>query len=134
MLQHDYLLEIISQFVDAISRALLDAVGKGSLKDAKDAEQAIAGVLDLDPNVALRLSPDSLVTMMLLSGVGESLAGYVAYALRKLSQAYDGMGEDELSDLRLSQARAVEESFNSEPGAIPEEFKELEGKLEAGQM
>jgi len=134
MLQHDYLLELIAQFVEAISRALLAVRQRGDREDVEAAEQAIAGVLDLDPAVALRLSPDSLVTMMVLSGVGESLAGYVAYALRRISDAYGDLGDDDLADLRLSQARAVEESFNAEPGKVPAEFQELESKLSAGGM
>ena len=111
MLQHDYLLEIISQFVDVATAALRGAVMDGDVESAGQAEDAIAGLLDLDPEVALQLSPDSLVTMMLLSGVADSLAGYVAYTLRRLSGAYADMGRAALAELRLAQARAVEESF-----------------------
>ncbi|WP_303133239.1 hypothetical protein [uncultured Olsenella sp.] len=129
MLQHDYLLEIISQFVDVATAALRGAVMDGDVESAGQAEDAIAGLLDLDPEVALQLSPDSLVTMMLLSGVADSLAGYVAYTLRRLSGAYAGMGRAALAELRLAQARAVEESFGCEPGAVPEEFASLDAEL-----
>ena len=129
MLQHDYLLEIISQFVDVATAALRGAVMDGEVESAGQAEDAIAGLLDLDPEVALQLSPDSLVTMMLLSGVADSLAGYVAYTLRRLSGAYADMGRAALAELRLAQARAVEESFGCEPGAVPEEFASLDAEL-----
>ena len=88
MLQHDYLLEIIAQFVEMATGTLRRAVLSRDAEAAGQAEDAIAVLLDLDPEVAMQLSPDSLVTMMLLSGVADSLAGYVAYALRMLHDAY----------------------------------------------
>ncbi len=129
MLQHDYLLEIIAQFVEMATGTLRRAVLSRDAEAAGQAEDAIAVLLDLDPEVAMQLSPDSLVTMMLLSGVADSLAGYVAYALRMLHDAYASMGQDSLADLRLAQATAVEESFGCEPGAVPEEFADLDAEL-----
>ena len=103
MLQHDYLLEIIAQFVDAVTNALRSAV----------------------------VDHDSLVTMMILSGVGDSVAGYVAYSLRRLSGAYEAMGDQDKALLRGAQAQAVEESFGCEPDIVPEEFAALEAELDA---
>lgn len=129
MLQHDYLLEMIAQFVEAITRSLRMALLKGDRQAAAEVEDAVAGLLDLDPQLAIQLSPDSLVTMMVLSGVGDSVAGYVAYSLRGLSDAYAAMGEDALSELRLKQAEAMEQSFDIEPGSVPSEFRTLEDEL-----
>ena len=127
MLQHDYLLEMIAQFVEAITRSLRMALLRGDRQAAAEVEEAVAGLLDLDPQLAIQLSPDSLVTMMVLSGVGDSVAGYVAYSLRGLSDAYAAMGEDALSELR--QAEAMEQSFDIEPGSVPSEFRALEDEL-----
>ena len=129
MLQHDYLLEMIAQFVEAITRSLRMALLRGDRQAAAEVEDAVAGLLDLDPQLAIQLSPDSLVTMMVLSGVGDSVAGYVAYSLRGLSDAYAAMGEDALSELRLKQAEAMEQSFDIEPGSVPSEFRTLEDEL-----
>ena len=129
MLQHDYLLEMIAQFVEAITRSLRMALLKGDRQAAAEVEDAVAGLLDLDPQLAIQFSPDSLVTMMVLSGVGDSVAGYVAYSLRGLSDAYAAMGEDALSELRLKQAEAMEQSFDVEPGSVPPEFRTLEDEL-----
>ncbi|OFK24155.1 hypothetical protein [Olsenella sp. HMSC062G07] len=126
MLQHDYLLEVISQFVETVARALGALRRHPTRGDVATVEEGIAGLLDLDPEVALALTPDSLVTMMLLSGVGDAVAGYVAFSLRQLSDAYGCLGDDDLRELRLSQAQAVEASFTVEPGVIP---RELEGRL-----
>lgn len=129
MLQHDYLLEIISQFVDAVTASLRNALVHQDRDSAQQVEDAIGGILDLDPQVAMELAPDSLVTMMILSGVGDAVAGYVAYSLRGLARAYRGMGEVDRSLLRMAQAKAIEESFDCEPGAVPEEFQALQAEL-----
>ncbi len=47
-------------------------------------EAAVAELIDLSQRLPA-LSPDSLVTMMLLSGVADSVAEYVVYALDRLS-------------------------------------------------
>jgi hypothetical protein len=67
--------------------------------------------------------------MMVLSGIGDSLAGYVAYVLRRLADAYRGMGEADLAAVRMAQAEAVEGSFNVEPGTVPQELVALDGEL-----
>ena len=129
MLQHDYLLEIIAQFVEAVTAALRRALGTGDLSAAGEVEEAIAGLLDIDPAIAMRLSPDSLVTMMVLSGVGDSVAEYVGYALDKVGDAYATAGRRGLADARHAQAHAVYGSFGLEEHSVPPEFEELDGRL-----
>ena len=128
MLQHDYLLEMIAQFVEAITRSLRMALLKGDRQAAAEVEEAVAGLLDLDPQLAIQFSPDSLVTMMLLSGMGDSVASYVAYALRAVSGAYGGMGRPDKARLRAEQAEAIEESFGC-GCEVPAEFEELDKAL-----
>lgn len=131
MLHRDYLLEIIDRFVDSVSVALLGAVRRHDVDSAQEVEDSVAALLDLDPQTAMSLSPDSLVTMMILSGMGDSLASYVAYALDRVGDAYDDMGEKQLAALRWDQAEAVAESFGCDQNQIPEEFAELEATLAA---
>ena len=129
MLHRDFLLEIITRFVDIVSVALLGAVRRHDVNSARDVEDSVAALLDLDPQTAMNLSPDSLVTMMILSGMGDSLASYVAYALDRVGDAYDDMGDKRLAALRWDQAEAVAESFGCDQSQIPEEFAELEATL-----
>ena len=133
MLHRDYLLEIIARFVDAITASLRLAALEGNKQAAHDVEDSVAALLDLDPQTAMNLSPDSLVTMMLLSGLGDSLAGYVSYALDRVGDAYDDMGDHRTAALRWDQAQAVAESFGYDQNQIPEEFAELEEELAAAE-
>lgn len=129
MLHRDYLLEIIARFVEAVTVALRRALLEGDATSAQSVEDSVAALLDLDPQTAMNLSPDSLVTMMLLSGMGDSLASYVAYALDRVGDAYDDMGDAQKAALRWDQAEAVAESFGCDQSVVPEEFAELEAQL-----
>lgn len=122
MLHRDYLLEIIAQFVEVVMQSLRLAREQSDPEVARDVEAAVADLLDLDQEVAMQLTPDSLVTMLLLSGVGDSLADYVTYAMRELADTYDDMGEHQLATLRREQARAIAESFGCDFDVVPEEF------------
>ena len=105
MLQRDYVLEIVGQFVEGVSRALRRAA-RGEKNGLLDAEREIGELLDLEPQTALALAPDSLVTMMVLSGIGDSIAAHVCYALDR-----------------------VAESFGCDPAEPPAELVQLDAEL-----
>lgn len=128
MLQRDYVLEIIGQFVEGVSRALLRAAD-GERAGLVETEQQIGELLELDYETALSLSPDSLVTMMVLSGMGDSVAEYVCYALDRLARIYEQQGDEDTAGLRHLQAKAVGESFGCDPADVPAELSELDAKL-----
>ena len=128
MLQRDYILEIVEQFVDGVSAALRRSLD-GDASACEDVESQVAELLELDRGTALALAPDSLVTMMVLSGMGDSVASYVCYALDRLSRLYERAGEEDLAGLRSLQARAVAESFGCDPACLPEELAALDAEL-----
>lgn len=122
MLQRDYILEIIAQFAQVVAEALGRAREMHDQDSIEQVEQAIGDLLELDHETALALAPDSLVTMMLLSGMGDSVAEYVCYALGQLSGIYADMGEEDLAGIRGLQAKAVAESFGCDPDTVPAEL------------
>ena len=128
MLQHDYLLEVIGRFVEAVSASLRGALCDGDFARVGEVERAVGELLDLDAQTAMALSPQSLVTMLTLSGVGESVAAYAAYALDKVALAYERQGDDAEASLRRAQATANASAFHAD-GTVPEEFTELEAEL-----
>jgi len=129
MLHKDYLLEVIEQFVSTVSQALVRALLQRDFEAAEEVEAAVADLVQLDPDTAMALAPQSLVTMMLLSGTGDSVAGYAAYALNKLGDAYDNMGEHDVAELRREQAQAIADSFGADLDEVPQEFIDLENQL-----
>lgn len=131
MLQKDYVLEMVRRFGDVLARWLRPAVIDADGKAIDEVENAIGALIDLDGATALSLAPESLVTMMDLSGVADSVAGYASYALLRLGDAYDAAGNASVADVRREQARAISEAFGSELGRVPEEYQELERSLAA---
>ena len=129
MLHRDYLLEVIEQFVSTVSRALARALLERDLEAATEVEEAVAELVQLDPDTAMSLSPDSLVIMMQRSGTGDAVAGYAAYALNRLGEAYERMGDVGTANMRRDQAEAIADAFGADVDEIPEELRELEARL-----
>ena len=94
-----------------------------------DLEQAIGELLDLDGATALSLDAASLVTMMELSGIADSLASYVCYALLRVADAYEARGDADLATVRREQAAAVSSAFLCELGTVPSELRELDDDI-----
>jgi hypothetical protein len=133
MLHRDYLLEVIQQFVSTVSRLLMKALVEHDLNAAAGVEAAIGELVQLDPDTAMSLAPESLVTMMVLSGTGDAVAGYAGYALMRLSEAYAAMGETELAEMRAEQAYAIADGFGADLNEIPEELRDVEARLRKAQ-
>lgn len=122
-IKNDYLLDQIARFVEGIL-ASIDRMRSGGAADAVGGFEAVVGdVLDMDPETALSLSPASLVTMMQLSAVDESLAGYAVYALGRAADAYDAQGNP-VSQVRRAQAQALADAYGFTVTAVPPEVEE----------
>lgn len=129
MLQRDYVLAQINLFVQTVLEPLRLALEELDLDSVRTVEQAVGKLIDLDADTALALSPDSLVTMMQLSGIGDSVAGYASYALARVADSYERMGKKQAAEVRRDQARKVAVAFGWNLSDIPEEFEDLEKSL-----
>ena len=129
MLQRDYVLAQINLFVQTVLEPLRLALEELDLDSVHTVEQAVGKLIDLDADTALALSPDSLVTMMQLSGIGDSVAGYASYALARIADSYERMGKNQTAEVRRDQARKVAVAFGWNLSDIPEEFEDLEKSL-----
>ena len=125
MFERDYIVEIVGEFARRVGLALRRALD-GDRAGITEAEREVADLLELDPQVALALAPDALVTMMVLSGMGDAVASYVCYALERVARLHDRADDEDLAGLRHLQAKAVAESFGCDPDAVPEGFEGLE--------
>ena len=106
MLQRDYLVQLISQFIQAIIRAGQTAVVNP--KAAADSlEEAIANATDIDGAMLLSLGGESMAQVMELSGVDPRVAGYIAHSLDLEADYLDQAGEGSLAALRRQQAQCI---------------------------
>lgn len=132
MLQRDYLLELVRRFGDGLREHLVPAVLDADGDSIRAVEDGVGALIDLDGASALSLAPESLVTMMELSGVADSVAAHASYALERLADAYERAGDKGTARVRREQARAVAEAFAVEPGQVPDQYTELEREIRAG--
>ena len=95
----------------AIRRAL-ESLRLGHEADALDlTEKAIGLALDTDPALALRLTPEGLVTYLGIGGAVDSRrAQMLADALEARSRVLLAMGRDEEADLDMARADAVRDA------------------------
>ena len=129
MLQRDYLLEILIRFIETLTRALKRAVEQNDLSGCREAERAVADLLELDPETAMVLAPASPVQMMELSNVGSAVASYVGYTLDRVADIYEDGGDEATAELRRAQAEAVADAYGCDLMDVPDELDELDREL-----
>jgi hypothetical protein len=129
MLQRDYIEEIIERFVNAVMDPIRRALLDHDEVACESVEHQIAELMSLSPDTAMSLSPESLCTMMLLSGIGDSIAGYCCWSMLRLADAYEAMGKQDLADLRRAQAEAIGRDFMYDTSVTPAEFEALDQEI-----
>lgn len=110
MLQRDYLMQMIQQFIQAIINSRT-TVQRNPQEAADSLENAIGQATDIDGATLLSLGPESIASVMQLSGVDPRVAGYIAYSLQLEADYLHQTGNVALADLRQQQAQAVAETF-----------------------
>ena len=108
--QADYVMRLIEQ-LSGVIRAMKDRLSGGkphaAEKTDEAATQAISLVLDVDPLVASRLSPDTLAMMLRLGDVHPDVLPLLAEALELDVQALLAEGRTAEAEARRAQAAAV---------------------------
>ncbi|MDJ1120992.1 hypothetical protein QJ043_00055 [Olsenella sp. YH-ols2217] len=141
MIQKDYLSKIIESFNKQVNVTLKDALVVRSEEGIRATEEAVGELLELDAATVLALTPESFLTMVQLSGTGDVVGDYLAYALDGLADAYllqlnGSMSEEQRAEvravakLRRAQARAVALAFGIDRSGVPEPFRELDREVQ----
>ena len=82
MLEQDYLMRILLQFAEAIRRSWARSVEDRDPRDAANMlERAIGDATDIDGATLLSLSPESIASVMQVSGVDPRVSEYIARSL-----------------------------------------------------
>ena len=116
-------MDMVARFCDAVLRGI-DARRAGDAFEAReDFESVVGGVLDMDASCALALSSSSLVTMMQLSAVDETLVVYCVYALMQAADTYEA-ADPGIAQLRREQAQALADAYGFDADVSPREVSE----------
>lgn len=128
MLQRDYLVQMIQQFIQAIMRSRTTSQ-QDPQQAADSLENAIGSATDIDGATLLSLGPESIASVMQLSGVDPRVAGYIAYSLQLEAEYLHQAGNDVLATIRQQQAEAVAETFMCDLNEVTSELeKKSDGK------
>lgn len=126
MLTQDYLVRIMVQFAEAIRRSLIRSTKEHDPRGAADLlEGAVGEATDIDGSVLLSLSPESIASVMQVSGVDPQVSEYVARSLLLVSGYLREAGECGLAEIREQQARAIAQAYGHELPGSPEELAGL---------
>lgn len=113
MLQRDYLMNLILQFVQGIRRS----VEKGK-RDPEDAaaslEEVVAQAMDMDAAILLGLQPESFASILQVSGTDPRVVEYIARSLALEAHFLEEAGSSGQASLRYGQAQALAAAYGIE--------------------
>lgn len=113
--QADYVLRLVEQ-LSALIRGAKQRLGVGKPAEPEEiAGEAIGMVLGMDPQVASRLSPHTLITMLQLGEVNVDVLPLLVEAIELDAQALEAGGRAAESGTRRAQAAAVRSLTRAEP-------------------
>lgn len=105
--QSDYVMRLIEQMGGMVRKAL-EMIRLGSDEEPYElTEQAIGLALDLDPDVAARLSPQSLASLLEMQNLDDRVIELVAQALELQREVLERNGDMIAAGVRAEQAHAV---------------------------
>lgn len=115
MLQSDYLVRMFTELATAIRESILKARGENDPDGAAVMlEAAFTEATEMDGSMLLTLAPESMVSMMQISGTDPALIGYLSRTLLLESQYLEQAHNSELSLLRHDQAFALAQAYGVE--------------------
>ena len=127
MLQNDYLMRIILQFVIAMQNALVQG-RKTPEEKADELEQTVADAVNIDARLFFSMEPESMVSMLRLGDFDEQLGGYVLRSMYLEAEVLEQAGQIQRADLRRAQADAIAAEYGFDvtaADASPEAIEEF---------
>lgn len=134
MFERDYLMRMLAQFFEALVRSVQKAQDERDPAAAAELlEDAIGVATEIDGATLLSLAPESIASIMQVSGVEPQITEYVARSIQLEAQYLTEAGNDELATLRRAQAAAIAEAYGFALQNIPFSKEELEALCEGKQ-
>lgn len=110
MLERDYLTRLIALLAAAIRRTVLKE--QDDPRGAADTlEAAIGNATDIDGGILLSLAPESMSSILMVSGVDPRVCGYIAHTLLLESEYLEKANDPGLAEIRRQQAQAVADAY-----------------------
>ena len=131
MLQQDYLMRLLLQFFNGIVKSWERHTEHDDPEGAAELiEAAVGEAVEMDGATLLSLAPESIATIMQVSGIDPNVTQFVARSLLLESVYLQEAGDPNLSSLRAGQARAIAAEYGFDLPDDPSDFDSITEGLE----
>lgn len=135
MLEQDYLMRQFLMFFKALMRSWEQMhEEKDPLGAADTLEDAISAATDIDGAALLSLAPESIASIMQVTGIDPRIVEYLARSMLLESVYLDQAGKGELARVRDAQARAIADAYGFDLPDDPSDFEAITEGLEAAAL
>ena len=135
MFEQDYLVHLLLQFFRGLMRSHELRKEKDDPQAAADLlEGAIGSAVEMDGATLLSLAPESIATVMQVSGIDPDVTQFVARSLLLESVYLTDAGNLELAAIRSAQARAIASEYGFDLPDDPSDFDSITEGLEEAAM
>lgn len=135
MLEQDYLMRQLLQFFKALVRSnelyWKDENPQGA---ADSLEDAISNATEMDGVALLSLSPDSIASIMRVTGIDPNITQFVARSMLLESVYLRSAGKFSLAQVREAQARAIADEYGFGLPDDPSDFESITEGLEEAAL
>lgn len=112
MLTQDYLVRMLVDFAAGIMRSMQRRTeGRDPRGAAEMLEGAIGQSVDIDGDTLLSLAPESIASILQVSGTDPAITEYVARSLMLAASYREDAGDADMARLRADQARAIAAAY-----------------------
>lgn len=134
MFERDYLMSIIMKYAEMLVKSWSRSKDKDDpLGSAQMLETTVGDATDIDGEALLSLAPESMASIMQVSGVDPRVCEYIGRSLVLASSYLQEAGEEERAALRYQQAQALSAAYGFELPDSPETIvAEAEAELAQG--
>ena len=135
MFEQDYLMRLLMQFFQAISRSWGQAKKHEDPEGAAELlEDAIGNATDMDGGILLSLAPDSIAQVMRVSGIDPNVTQFIARSMLLESVYLRQAGNASLAEVRTAQAHAIADEYGFSLPADPSDFESITEGLEEAAL
>ena len=131
MFEQDYLMKQFLMFFQALTRSWEQMEDEEDpLGAAETLENAITAATDMDGTALLTLAPESIATIMQVTGVDPNVVEYLSRSMLLESVYLEKAGNSDLAGIRDAQARAIAEAYGFGLPDDPSDFDAITEGLE----
>lgn len=135
MFEQDYLVRLLLQFFQGLLKSYERHRDQEDPQGAADLlEAAVGEAVDMDGAVLLSLAPESIASVMQVSGIDPNVTQFVARSLLLESVYLVEAGNDGLAITRRGQAQAIADAYGFELPADPSDFESITEGLEEAAL